>query len=116
MTTEMIELSIAATPVLDRIPKDKPLVERVAFAMKYVREHDDLFWMSARPTEDMKMRTALAAVLMAGNESDKDIITRSMKPLQMLSAAMSGIPVDFSAMPTDDDLLPLIKLWNESGD
>lgn len=115
MSADTIELQIAATPVRDHIPNGKPLPERVSFAMRYVREHErDLFWMTARTTDDLMMRTALAAVLMAGDDSDRDVIKRSLKPLQMLSAAMSGIPVDFGAMEMSDDLIPLMKLWDES--
>jgi hypothetical protein len=109
-----VELQIAAQGI-QCIPADKPLSDRIKYAMRYAREHEhDVFWMSARVNEDMKMRTALAAVMLAGDESDRDIITRSMKPLRMLSAAMSGIPVDFGAMELSDDLLPIMKLWDES--
>ena len=115
MSRDLMELQIAASPVVDRIPKDKPLTERVAFAMRYVREHErDLFWLSYDANDDLKMRTALAAVMLAGNEEDKDAITRAMKPLRMLSAAMSGIPVDFAALEDSADILPLIKMWQES--
>jgi hypothetical protein len=92
----MIEIQIAATPVRDRIPVDKPLTERLLFAMRYVREHEDLFFLSARVTDDLKFRTALAAVMLAGSEDDGLVIERSLKPLKMLSAATQGIPVDFS--------------------
>lgn len=114
MTNHMMELRIAATPVIKRIPADKPLPERVQFAMDYVRKHKhDLFWMSAKPDDDMMFRTALAAVMLAGNDEDRDVIARSMQPLKMLSAALSGVPVDFGAMPTDEDLLPLMKFWRD---
>ena len=115
MSRDLMELQIAASPVVDQIPKDKQLAERVAFAMRYVREHErDLFWMSYDANDDLKMRTALAAVMLAGNEEDKDAITRAMKPLRMLSAAMSGIPVDFAALEGTEDVLPLIKMWHDS--
>lgn len=112
--TNLNMLLIAATPVRNLIPADKPLNERLKFAMRYVREHDDLFFMLANADDDTKFRTALAAVMLAGDDEDKDVIERSMKPLRMLSAALQGIPVNFDAMPTDDDLLPLMKLWHES--
>lgn len=115
MSRDMMEIQIAAAPVRDAIPTDKPLPERINFAMRYVREHErDLFWMSYDANDDLKMRTALAAVMLAGNEEDRDAITRAMKPLKMLSAAMSGIPVDFSALEGLEDVLPLLKMWKES--
>lgn len=116
MSRDMMELQIAAAPVRDRIPADKTLTERLTFAMRYVREHErDLFWMSANANDDMQFRTALAAVMLAGNDEDRGAIERSMKPLRMLSAAMSGIPVDLGSLLDDaDELLPLMKLWHES--
>lgn len=115
MERDMLELQFAAAPVRDRIPTDKPLAERVAFAMKYVREHErDLFWMSGSTSDDTKFRAALAAVVLAGSDEDRDVIARSMKPLRMLSAAMQGIPVAFDGMEFDEDLLPLMKIWHES--
>lgn len=115
MSKDMMEIQIAAAPVVDQIPKDKPLAERVDFAMRYVRKHErDLFWMSYDANDDLKMRTALAAVMLAGNEDDREAITRAMKPLQMLNAAMSGIPVDLSSLEDYADVLPLIKMWKDS--
>lgn len=78
MNAYMMELQIAASPVRDAIPKDKPLTERIAFACRYVRKNErDLFWMSPRVTDDLMFRTALAGVMMAGDDSDRDIIKRS---------------------------------------
>jgi len=115
MSNELMEIQMAAAPVRALIPADKPLAERIAFAMRYVREHGrDLFWMSYNASDDLKMRTAIAAVMLAGNEEDREAITKSMKPLRMLSAAMSGIPVDFSALEDMGDVIPLLKLWNDS--
>lgn len=115
MERDMIELQFAAMPVSGKIPVGKSLTERLQFAMRYVREHEnDLFWMSAHATDDLKFRTALSAVMLAGSEGDRNIIERSVKPMRMLNAAMQGIPVDFGSMPTDDDMLPLMKLWRDS--
>ena len=115
MSKDLMEIQIAASPVCDKIPADKPLAERIAFAMRYVREHEgDLFWMSYDANDDLKMRTALAAVMLAGNEADREAIAKGMQPLKMLSAAMSGIPVDFSALESLGDVLPLLKIWKES--
>lgn len=117
MIADMMEIQIAATVVKNRIPADKPLVDRLDFAMRYAREHErDVFFMSGRITDDLMFRTALAAVMLAGDENDRDIITRSMQPLRMLSAAMSGVPVDFSQMDDSADLLPLMKMFHESAE
>ena len=115
MSADLLGLQIAASPVRDKIPKDQPLRERVLFAMRYVRSHEDeLFWMTGRATDDIKFRTSLGAVMLAGNETDREIITNSMMPLKMLSAAASGVPVDFAALEEDDSRLPLLGMWHES--
>ena len=112
MTDDLMQVQIAAAPVQIQIPKDMPLKERVEFAMRYVLEHDDLFFMSARVDDGMKFRTALVAVMLAGDEADREVITRSMKPLKMLSAAMEGVPVDWTAFEMTEDMLPLMLMFN----
>lgn len=110
-----IGLQIAAQSVRD-IPADKSLTERLEYSMRYVRKHEsDVFWMSTAhgpEMDDLKFRTAIAAVMLAGNASDRDILTRSLHPLRALSAATQGIPVDFGALKFDEDMLPLMKLWH----
>lgn len=112
-----LEIYIPGSSIRDAIPMDKPLTERLLFAMRYVREHkDDLFWMVVKADDDLMMRAAIAAVLMAGNEQDKDIITRSLKPLKALAAMLSGVPVDIERVLAEagGNIIPLAKLWHES--
>lgn len=119
MSHNATELLIASSPVRDAIPKDKPLAERIEFAMRYVREHKDaIFWMAhTAPDDDLMFRTALSAVILAGDDSDRDIIERSMKPVRALSALLSGVPVDVErAMDVGGDVLPLIGMWRNSGE
>jgi hypothetical protein len=99
------------------IPKNKPLPERLDFAMRYVRKHEaEVFWMTGRPNDDLKFRTAIAAVMLAGSDEDKNTITRSMAPLKALSAMMAGVPVNMeAALAGTEDCIPLIKLWHDSG-
>ena len=110
-----MEITIAVSTMKDQIPKDATLKERLAFAMAYVIKHErDLFWMSYKIDDDLLFRTALAAVMITGNESDQDIITRSLQPLKMLAAAVSGIPVDFTQLESGDDLLPLMAMFKDA--
>lgn len=112
---DMLELQIAASVIRGKVPSDLSLEDRIKFSMRYVREHErDIFWMSSSTDDDMKFKTAIAAVMIEGSELDKDIIERSMRPLKMLSAAIQGVPVDFSTMPSLEGLLPLMKLWHET--
>lgn len=108
-------LLIAIATFRDKIPKDESLVDRILFAMRYVNKHEsDVFWMVGNATDDMKMKTALGAVMVTGTEQDRDMIERSLKPLQMISVAAQGIPVDFAAWGMPDDLIPLLGLWSKS--
>ncbi len=110
-TTEML---IAVSGFKDLIPKDGALEDRISFAMKHVKENKGgIFWMSHGVDEDAMFRTALAAVMLGANEGEKELITKSMKPLQALSALMSGTPVNFGEVDMDG-ILPLIELWRKA--
>jgi hypothetical protein len=109
-----IKLMVAATTIRDHVPRDQPLEERLKFAMQYARQHkNDLFWMSYEADDDLMFRSAVGGVMLAASEDERERLTRSMQPLKMLSAAMSGIPVDFSALPNGDGIIPLMGLWHE---
>ncbi len=91
------------------------LVERIDFAMRYVRGNQrDLFFMSGSVTDDMMFRTALAAVMVAGSEDDKDRIERSLKPVNALNAAFAGVAIDPAGLMPPDDFIPLLKMWHDS--
>ena len=112
---DTMSLTIAASMLRGEIPSDAPLNDRLEFAMRYAREHArDMFWMVGAVNDDLIFRTAVAAVMMESNEEDNDLITRSMQPLKMLAAAAAGVPVDFAAFPADDDLVPLLKIFDDS--
>lgn len=108
-----ISLNIACSQIKAHVPADKTLTERLLFAMRHART-SDLFFMEGHVTDDDRFRAALGGVLLAGSEEDRDLITRSLKPLRALSALMDGVPVDFRAFEIDDDIIPLRKLWRES--
>ena len=110
-----IEMQIAVKQMRDWIPDCKPLKERLEIAFAYIQEHKrDVMWMTGNASEDDMFRVAVAAVMVKCNEEERGIIDRSLKPLQMLSAMCAGIPVDWSSLPSDGDLLPLQRMWVES--
>ena len=110
-----ISLTIAATSIRDVIPKEASLAERLKFAMRYTRKQEaELFWMEGQVTDNEMFKAALAAVMMAGNEEDKDIIKRSLKPLQALSALLAGVSVNLEDALEGEDLIPLLRLWHDS--
>lgn len=108
-------LMIAITCIKGKLPKEKSLTERIIYAMKYAQEHEkDVFWMFGSVNDDIKIRASLGAVMAEGTEDERALIIESLKPLQALSAAISGIPVDFGSMELSEDLLPIMKLWQDS--
>jgi hypothetical protein len=108
------EMMIAVSSFRDDVPKDKPLEQRINWAMNHVRKNQrDIFWMSYEVNDDDMFRTVLAAVMLSASDEEKALITKSMKPLQALSAAMSGIPVDFGNVDMDG-ILPLVEMWRKA--
>ena len=105
-------LAVAAQSV--RFSGDS-LEDRLRSAMKDVRNRgDEILWMSHGGNDDFGFRAAVAAVMLKATEEERGVITRSMQPLKMLSAAQQGIPVDFGCLNADEDILPLIGMWHES--
>jgi hypothetical protein len=109
------ELMIAVSGFSNLIPKDEPLKARLDWAMKHVRKHQrDIFWMSYEINDDAMFRTALAGVMVGASEDEKALITKSVKPLKALNAAISGVPVDFSGLDMEG-ILPLMEMWRDTG-
>lgn len=106
------EILITAQIAKGSVPATGTLEDRLLATMRAVRTDDNINWMCRN--DDQRFRSAIGAVMLASPD-DQDRIARSMAPLKALSAAMSGVPVDFSSVLTDaDDLVPLISLWHES--
>jgi hypothetical protein len=69
--------------------------------------------------EDLRLRGALAGVLMAPEttEVEKKRISDTLASLRACNAMSSGIPVNLDAMAEDLEAnppLPLMKWWNEA--
>ena len=96
-----------------------PLEERLAAAMRYVRENrSNVLWRSGdsgQRLDDLMFRTAIGAVMAGASEDEQEQIRRSLATLKALAAASQGIPVDFGAIDMDD-LIPLMELWRDSAE
>lgn len=92
----------------------KPLEERLIAAFKKAQD----FWMST----DMNVRFngAVVAVytLPGTSEEDRDRILRSRNALQRVSmaidAARMGMSIEGMGKPVEDDIIPLLGLWNKA--
>lgn len=82
--------------------------------MNYVLKNErDIFWMSYSVNEDFRIRVAIGAVMLGATEEEEHRIERSLRPLKLLSAAITGIPVDWTKFNVDDDMIPIMKIWHE---
>ena len=116
MRTDPIHSLIAALAIAEGIDNGLPIEERLSAAMSYSRAHaSELFVMCESVSDEDLFRAAVAAVAIKGSEDEKDRISQSLRPLQMLAAFSQGVPVDFDSMQIGDDMLPLNDLWFESG-
>lgn len=108
-------IMIAATEAQSRIDTSKPLEEQARAAMEVTKD----FWLST--DEDVRFRGAVGALLLANQDNPEatERIKTEMRALNTLSAAMSGVPVDFAQIlpELEEDFKPigLRKLWMEIG-
>lgn len=109
-----VGMSLAISSIKDDIDNKLPLEQRILETMKLVRKRErDIFFMCYEVNDDLMVRTALGAVMVAGSEDDKDMIKKSLLPLRALSAAASGLPINFADMDLEN-IIPIMKLWSES--
>jgi len=108
---KMIAIQMACTVLVNDIPPGLPLTERLAWAMGRVHTHArDLFFMTGAD-DDLRFRTAVAAVLINANEDEKATITRSMAVINAMSAIFSGVPVDVEQIDTVNTI-PLMGMFH----
>lgn len=106
--TEMVMLQIMSAECQG--VEETDIGERIKQCMRRTYQH----WMAT--DEDLQFRGALAGAMGLSDDDDKQRITDALKPLQALSAMMSGVPVDLEAVTAQldmDNLVPLRKLWEE---
>lgn len=111
-STDDMVILLTAQSLQDSLPPPPAtLEERCKAAMKLART--DAAFMCT--TDDQRFRGAIGAVLLASNDVDRAQINGSLDALKALSAAMNGVPVDFSQiLGTDPAPLPLLGWWHET--
>lgn len=92
--------------------KNLPLVERIKYAMQKASNH----WLVTN--EDDQFRAAIGAVLVTANEEEKEKINSELKLLKALSAAATGVSVDFTQLfaqlpVSETEPLGLRGIWQE---
>lgn len=95
------------------IDPKQPLEERLKVAMRAALKH----WLI--PDEESQFKMAIGAVLIEATEEEKKRMNLDLKFLGAMSAAVSGVPVDFGRLVEEmgeDSLTKAIglrKLWDE---
>lgn len=83
--------------------------DRLLACMKASVNH----WMAVN--EDDQFRGAVTAAYDLSNDDEKRRIEGTMKVLNALSVATTGIPVDLARVDTESfEPLPLVKLWQRA--
>lgn len=97
-----VERAVAADPTLD-------LEGRLRAAFAVTRNH----WMVTN--EDERFRTGVGGVLVTATDAgEKARIEAELASLRALSAAMSGVPVDFGAVLSDKpEPIGMLAIWRE---
>ncbi len=108
-----LHMTIAMQAMGDHIPADLPLDARLLFAMRYTRKHSrELFFLTAWPSIDLMMKSAIGVVLAKATPEEQDIIKRSLAPLTALNAVLSGVPVDVERIESPP--IKILDLWAQS--
>lgn len=110
--TVMIAITEAKSHVQQAMAKDPNLdIEgrlRVAFGV--TRDH----W--ATTGEENRFRAGVGGVILASSPEEQERINAELHNLQMVGAAVAGIPVDFSALGVDEEPIGLLRIWREVKD
>jgi hypothetical protein len=103
-------MKIAISEITDQLDKSATIENRLKQAMKLALNH----WLITN--EDEQFRSAVGAVLLTASEEEKTLITREMVFLRNLSAAITGVSVDFETLfegIKDQKVIGLVPLWKE---
>lgn len=87
---------------------DGSLEDRLRAAMKATYRH----WMAT--DEDVQFRAAVGGVLLAtDDEAEKERLTAEVHQLRLLSATLSGLPIDPEAITPLEEPIGIMRLWHE---
>ena len=93
-----------------KVDSKQPLEERLKVAMRGALNH----WMVT--DEESQFKMAVGAVMVEATEEEQERINIDLRVLKALSAALSGVPVNFSSLADEvdkDKAVGLSKLWSD---
>ena len=110
-STIVISASIIKTHMGDGQPG--PVEQELKTAMKMACD-PEVGWLLTN--DEQKFKAAVGAVLLRCGDEDKRRIEKTMRFLGAISAASTGIPVNFEMLTSEQDdvePLPLMGIWHE---
>lgn len=70
------------------------------------------FWLST--DDDLRFRAACGALMKYANESDRARLTQEFQAIRVLTAALSGVPIEASAFPKLEKPLKLVERFQKA--
>jgi len=101
---------IAIGEIKGKLKESDSIKDRLTMAMRLAKNH----WVVTK--EDEQFRCAVGAVLLTASVEEKAIISQEMNMIKSLSSAISGVPVDFSAVferADTEKFYGLLPMWKE---
>ena len=103
-----IAIGIIEAENRDKLEAAETAEEMLRIAFKGARDH----WMFT--DEDDQLKGAIGAAMHHMNDEDKKRVKAELKVMNALGSAMSGVPVDFSAVEVPENSIGIRGLWLES--
>ena len=102
-------MSFVMTDAEQAIKPNDSLEDRLRCAMKAAHNH----WMVT--DENDQLRGAVAAVIhLSADQGEKDRLTKEFRALGVMSAAMSGVPIDWTQVEMPANAVGILSLWDET--
>lgn len=118
MSTQEASITISANVIKQDLEGKTDLEDIITTAMDSALK-ERCTWMIG--DEGGKFKAAVCAIYLVVDDDKKEIIKREMDMLKSLSAAMSGVPVNFGALfdrdeGEIDEMIGLMKHWRKAVD
>lgn len=98
---------IAITELKQDVDNNTPIEDRFRAVMKKAKNH----WLVVN--EDDQLRAAIGAVMLTATEEEQERINAELAVIKALSAATSGVPINFDALEMNETPIGILNLWKE---
>lgn len=98
---------VAIQEIEHEVKKGETTEDKFRLACKAVVNH----WLVI--DEESRFKTAVGALILLSDEETREVITEEMKSLSIISAIMTGVPVDLDRVVIPKKTIGLVKIWQE---